>query len=100
MHIGERHADFRALLRAITAALETIQGEDFGGEDPVLPHAREALEEAWQQERVLEQLWADVGKDLGAGVLDDDPWPPLPDKPPEREDFYRTRLLEVLREGE
>ena len=45
MHIGERHADFRALLRAITAALETIQGEDFSGEDPVLPPARKTLEE-------------------------------------------------------
>ncbi|CAA9215581.1 MAG: hypothetical protein AVDCRST_MAG77-177 [uncultured Chloroflexi bacterium] len=100
VHIGERHADFRALLRAITAALETVQGEDFGGEDPVLPHAREALEEAWQQERALERSWADVGKDLGAGLLDDHPWPPLPDKPPEREEFYRTRLLEVLREDE
>ncbi len=71
-----------------------------GGEDPLLPHARGALEEAWRQERALELLWGEVGKDLGAGFLDGEPWPPLPDKPPEREDFYRTRLLELLREGE
>ncbi len=82
------------------AVLDTIQREDFGGEDPLLPEARQKLEDAWQHERELEGVWANVGKALGAEVLDSEPWPPLPEPAPEREEFYRTRLLDVMRERE
>ena len=74
--------------------------EAFRGEDPLLPDARQKLDDAWEQERELERLWAGVGTALGAEVLDREPWPPLPEPSPEREAFYRTRLLELLREGE
>ena len=46
----------------------------------LLPEARTKLGVAWEQERELEGLWADVGKALGAGVLDGEPWPPLPER--------------------
>ena len=79
-----------------TWPVDAVQREDFGGEDPLLPEAREKLEGAWEQERELERLWADVGKVLGAEVLDREPWPPLPEAAPDREEFYRTRLLELM----
>ena len=80
--------------------LDTVQREDFGREDPLLPEDREKLEGAWEQEGELERLWADVGKALGTEVLDRAPWPLLPEPAAEREEFYRTRLLEVMGEGE
>ncbi len=43
---------------------------------------------------------AEAEKDLGADCVGGEPWPPLPEQPAEREEFYRARLLEVLRNGD
>ena len=58
-----------------------------------------SLSAAWAQERAQERLWDEAGQDLGADGIGGQPWPPLPEQPSEREELYRTRLLELPRDG-
>ncbi len=91
------HARQRAQLYAIVAAIETIQRDDFGGEDPLLPEIREALEEALTEAANIQAVWEYANHAIGSFRLREAmglPWGKLihkeatadePDPLPERE---------------
>ncbi len=54
------HASQRAQLYAIAAAIETIQRDDFGGEDPLSPEIREALEAALTEATQVQAVWENL----------------------------------------
>ncbi|MDP9364525.1 MAG: hypothetical protein M3Q10_09940, partial [Chloroflexota bacterium] len=69
------HAGRRAHLAAYEAAVERLQREEFGGEDPLAPLLRNLLEQTAATERRYEELWGAVTGALRPTLGEGD-WPP------------------------
>jgi hypothetical protein len=85
--IARRHAETRAEVAAMAQAVTAMQGTEFGGEDPLWPHARAVLDAAEAEAARFAETW-DGGENLFRmrvrellGLPKDDwrEWPAMPE---------------------
>src|SRR5712692_1487868 len=107
--LGRRHAESRALVRALRDVADRAQHEACGGEDPLTPETRAVLEQAeaqlqefaedWQRwaPLLVVEDWVPLG-DWPAGERLPPAWPevPLPDAPPELYPRLYERLWAMM----
>jgi hypothetical protein len=86
------YSDIRRETLALLAAVETVQREEFGGEDPLQPRIRAALEDLRTAEQSMTAGWGD-----GAGLYRyREDWPALPTPDHERLQDRQTEFVELL----
>ncbi len=92
--VTAQHAIRRAELWAYRDAIDRLQQEVFGGEDPLDPFVRALLGDTWATEERFAETWAKVTEALKPGRFDEDQdWPP-----PFEDEAHYERTLPHLEE--
>lgn len=97
--LGRRHGELRNHLQVLREVLETIQREDFGGEDLLLPKVRSLLDKAQEEIEGFAEWWKRAGEAFGM-IASGGKWPELSDFQGEDEEALRSMYRSLLRQGD
>jgi hypothetical protein len=87
-HITAGHAIRRAEVRAYVEAIDRLQQDEFGGEDPLDPLMRALITDTQATEQRFEETWTAVTAAITShGLEEDQGWPP-----PFEDEAYLERL--------